>query len=155
MKRTYSHLAIEHLSSLAGDIIALLPTHPPYAVVVLDGAMGAGKTTLTRIVMETLGVIEIVNSPTFAIVNEYDSRIGKIFHFDFYRIEDTQELEEMGFEEIWGKQGNCFVEWFEKVENFYSIPYPIIRLRIETEDPDHRRIELTVPERMGEISQGL
>ena len=82
------------------------------------GGMGAGKTTFIRAICEELGVTESVNSPTFAIVNEYTDRNGEsIFHFDFYRIEKEEEAYDFGYEDYFFSGNLCFVEWPEKIEN--------------------------------------
>ena len=82
------------------------------------GDMGAGKTTFIRAICKELGVTESVNSPTFAIVNEYTDREGKpIYHFDFYRIEKEEEAFDFGYEDYFFSGNLCFVEWPEKIEN--------------------------------------
>ena len=80
------------------------------------GSMGAGKTTFIRAICEELGVKESVNSPTFAIVNEYKSGNGKpIYHFDFYRINKEEEALDFGYEDYFFSGNLCLVEWPEKI----------------------------------------
>ena len=75
------------------------------------GKMGAGKTTFVKSLCEELGVEDAVNSPTFAIVNEYESREGDtIYHFDFYRIKSIEEVYNMGYEEYLYSDAYCFLE---------------------------------------------
>ena len=82
------------------------------------GTMGAGKTTFIRAVCEELGVEESVNSPTFAIVNEYRGKTGEpIYHFDFYRINKEEEAYDFGYEDYFYSGHVCFVEWPEKIKN--------------------------------------
>lgn len=82
------------------------------------GAMGAGKTTFIRAVCEELGVKESINSPTFAIINEYkDGKGAPIFHFDFYRINKEEEAYDFGYEDYFYSGNLCFVEWPEKITN--------------------------------------
>lgn len=82
----------------------------------LYGPMGVGKTTFVKAVGECLGVEDDVNSPTFAIVNEYVARTGEsVYHFDFYRVNDISEALDFGYEEYFYGGGRCFVEWPEKV----------------------------------------
>ena len=80
------------------------------------GEMGAGKTTFIRSICEVLGVEDIVNSPTFSIVNEYSTGASPVYHFDFYRIKSAQEAWDMGHEEYFYSGGYCLIEWPEKIE---------------------------------------
>lgn len=105
------------------------------------GGMGAGKTTFIRAICEELGVTESVNSPTFAIVNEYTDRNGEsIFHFDFYRIEKEEEAYDFGYEDYFFSGNLCFVEWPEKIENL--IPYNSVLVYINEEEDGARSISL-------------
>ena len=83
------------------------------------GKMGVGKTTFIKAVCEVLGVADVINSPTFAIVNEYrsDTTAELIYHFDFYRINNIQEAYNMGAEDYFASGALCFVEWPEKIED--------------------------------------
>ena len=88
----------------------------PFPVVFLSGEMGAGKTTFTRVLVNLFTNAEYVNSPTFNLYNEYADTNIHIFHFDLYRLAHPQELDQLGFEEIWGKQGIRIIEWWQKRE---------------------------------------
>ena len=92
--------------------------------------MGAGKTTFTRAVCRQLGVTEDeVTSPTFAIVNEYQSASGPVYHFDFYRVKNLSEAVDMGCEEYFYSGRPCFVEWPELIEPL--LPEDTVRVTIE------------------------
>ena len=105
------------------------------------GDMGAGKTTFIRAICKELGVTESVNSPTFAIVNEYTDREGKpIYHFDFYRIEKEEEAFDFGYEDYFFSGNLCFVEWPEKIENL--IPNEGISVYIQEEENGDRSVTL-------------
>ncbi|MFZ4455627.1 MAG: tRNA (adenosine(37)-N6)-threonylcarbamoyltransferase complex ATPase subunit type 1 TsaE [Bacteroidales bacterium] len=80
------------------------------------GEMGAGKTTFIKAICEELGVEDVINSPTFAIVNEYRSNSGElIYHFDFYRINKIEEAYDFGYEDYFYSGAICFIEWPEKI----------------------------------------
>lgn len=87
----------------AGDVVALI------------GELGSGKTRFIKGICSGLGVTEHVSSPSFTIVNEYISNIGKIFHFDFYRIASISELKEIGFDDYIYNGGICVIEWADRV----------------------------------------
>ena len=94
------------------------------------GDMGAGKTTFIKAVCKQLGVTDVVNSPTFAIVNEYPlPQNGKyIYHFDFYRIKKESEIYDLGYEDYFYSDNICFLEWPELVEDI--LPPETVRIRI-------------------------
>ncbi|TVZ27802.1 tRNA threonylcarbamoyladenosine biosynthesis protein TsaE [Gillisia sp. Hel_I_86] len=80
------------------------------------GDMGAGKTTLIKALVKALGAPDLASSPTFSLVNEYQTDQGKIFHFDFYRIEDEMEALDMGIEDYLNLDTWKFIEWPQKIE---------------------------------------
>ena len=102
------------------------------------GKMGAGKTTFIKAVCEELGVTDVVNSPTFSIVNEYrsDTTGELIYHFDFYRIQRLEEVYDMGYEDYFYSGALCFIEWPELVEEL--LPGDAVKVQIE-EQPDGSR----------------
>lgn len=105
------------------------------------GKMGAGKTTFIKAICEALGVEDVVTSPTFAIVNEYKTPQGAIFHFDFYRIKNLREAYDIGCEEYFYSGCPCFIEWPELVEEL--LPEDIVKVNIEVLDDDSRLITLS------------
>ena len=103
------------------------------------GKMGAGKTTFIKTVCEELGVKDVINSPTFAIVNEYvDGQGEPIYHFDFYRIKKEQEVLDLGYEDYVYSGYVCFMEWPELIENL--LPDDTVRVVIEEEMDGSRKI---------------
>jgi tRNA threonylcarbamoyladenosine biosynthesis protein TsaE len=100
------------------------------------GDMGAGKTTLIKLLCECLGVHEPVTSPTFSIVNEYEREGARIFHFDFYRLKNQTEALDMGYEEYFYSGNYCFIEWPEKIADL--LPPHYIRVSIQVSDSDER-----------------
>ncbi len=101
------------------------------------GKMGAGKTTFIKAICEELGVEDVITSPTFAIINEYESPETTIYHFDFYRIKKLEEVYDMGYEDYFYSGGLCFIEWPELIEEL--LPEDAIRITIE-EQADGSRI---------------
>ncbi|MCX6292565.1 MAG: tRNA (adenosine(37)-N6)-threonylcarbamoyltransferase complex ATPase subunit type 1 TsaE [Bacteroidetes bacterium] len=101
-------------------------------VIAFFGAMGAGKTTFIKAICRELEVQDAVTSPTFALVNEYQSAAGEpVFHFDFYRIKNENEASDIGCEEYFSSGHICLVEWPEKILNL--LPQEIVRVTIEVE----------------------
>ena len=95
------------------------------------GKMGSGKTTFIKSLCEELGVTDAINSPTFAIVNEYEDRDGNtIYHFDFYRIKSLAEVYNMGYEEYFYSGDLCLVEWPEKIEPLLPEDTMVIKIEI-------------------------
>ena len=114
------------------------------------GKMGAGKTTFIKAVCEELGVTDVITSPTFAIVNEYEVSsqntsltshpsplTSQIYHFDFYRIKRIEEVYDMGYEDYFYSGALCFIEWPELIEEL--LPDDAVRVNI-VEQPDGSRL---------------
>ena len=109
---------------------ALLKTYPQSHVFALYGEMGAGKTTFIKVLCRELGVDDIVQSPTFAIINEYKTRSGdSIFHFDFYRIRKPEEALDIGYEDYFYSGSYCFIEWPELIESL--LPADAVRVTLK------------------------
>lgn len=100
--------------------------------------MGAGKTTLISALCKILGVQDRVNSPTFAIMNEYQGHGKVIYHMDWYRLENEEEARRAGVEMAIADSDYCFIEWPEKAINL--IPAAALHIEIEILGPEHRRI---------------
>lgn len=100
--------------------------------------MGAGKTTLISALCKILGVQDRVNSPTFAIMNEYQGHGKVIYHMDWYRLENEEEARRAGVEMAIADSDYCFIEWPEKAINL--IPADALHIEIEILGPEHRRI---------------
>lgn len=111
-----------------------------HAVIAFYGAMGVGKTTFIKALCEELGVEDVINSPTFAIINEYRSRTtgGRIFHFDFYRIEQFAEAQDIGTEDYLNSGALCLIEWPEIIESI--LPDDTIRVTITEEEDGLRTV---------------
>lgn len=103
------------------------------------GEMGAGKTTFIKSICEFLQVEGVVNSPTFSIINQYETLKGDIvFHFDFYRLESNQEALDIGIFDYWDSGNLCLMEWPEKVEKL--LPEDCVYLEIKEDELSGDRI---------------
>lgn len=121
--------------------LELLKANEPHRVFAFDGAMGAGKTTFIKKLVEQMGSVDIVNSPTFAIVNVYDVEHpykGEVYHFDCYRLKDIREAMDFGAEEYLYSGNYCFIEWPEKIEAL--LPEDTVWVKIEPQENGERRL---------------
>lgn len=128
------------LGTLAGAAKELLDYAGDKRVFLFYGEMGAGKTTLIKAICNELGVIENTSSPTFSIVNEYDSAQGVIYHFDFYRIREEIEAFDMGYEEYFYSGNYCFVEWPDKIASLLPDDKQTIVIHLQVCDVDSRQL---------------
>lgn len=120
----------------------ILELYPDQRIFVMDGEMGAGKTTFSTEFAKALGTIDHPSSPTFAIANVYLRDNGEeIYHFDFYRLEHFEEALDIGVEEYFESGKYCFIEWPDIIEQL--LPDSYLRLKIKHADhPDERIIEI-------------
>lgn len=131
--------SLDTIREAAREFISRMDDRTVFA---FHGEMGAGKTTFIKAICEELGVEDVINSPTFAIINEYrSSTTGElIYHFDFYRINKLSEAEDIGTEDYFYSGALCFIEWPEKIEDL--LPGDVVDVTI-AENPDGTR-ELTI-----------
>jgi len=93
--------------------------------------MGSGKTTLIKELCLQIGVISAMSSPTFSLINEYETNSGEVvYHFDFYRLEDEQEAFDYGYEDYFFSGNYCFIEWPEKIPNLIPDNYLLIEIEM-------------------------
>ncbi|ENA1795288.1 tRNA (adenosine(37)-N6)-threonylcarbamoyltransferase complex ATPase subunit type 1 TsaE [Flavobacterium psychrophilum] len=103
----------------------------PEKVILFNGEMGAGKTTLIKVLCKQLGVKSPTNSPTFSLVNEYKSDNNKlIYHFDLYRLKNQNEALDMGIDEYLYSENWCFIEWSEKISDLIPEKHSIITISV-------------------------
>ena len=124
---------IDTIRESAREFIQNIGEHKVFA---FYGKMGAGKTTFVKAICEELGVEDVITSPTFAIVNEYEAHDQSIFHFDFYRIKRLEEVYDMGYEDYFYSGALCFIEWPELIEDL--LPEDAVKVTI-TENIDGTR----------------
>ena len=132
-------IRIENLEQLPQAVTQFIEAMDDRTVYAFRGEMGAGKTTFITELCRQLGVDDVANSPTFAIVNEYrsDTTAELIYHFDFYRIKRLEEVYDMGYEDYLYSGALCFIEWPELIEEL--LPEDAVRVTIE-EQPDGTRL---------------
>lgn len=116
-----------------------------YKIWLFEGEMGAGKTTLIKAVCEAIGVEDLVSSPTFSLVNEYEAGEEIIYHFDFYRIKNEEEAMDIGVEEYFYSGNYCFLEWPSKIISL--VPEKFLRIFITVNEDDTRTIQLVKHEK--------
>lgn len=135
MKHTIQIPTLEQLPEAAKQFVSMMGDANVFA---FYGAMGAGKTTFISALCEALGISDVVNSPTFSIVNEYrsDTTGELVYHFDFYRIQKIDEVYDMGYEDYFYSGALCLIEWPELIEDL--LPEDAVRVSIE-EQPDGSR----------------
>jgi tRNA threonylcarbamoyladenosine biosynthesis protein TsaE len=136
----FRSVAVADLEQVAQAIIGQLKT---VRIWLFRGEMGSGKTTLIKEVCKALGISSGMSSPTFSIVNEYESGDGKlVYHFDFYRIKNEAEAIDIGVEEYFYSGHPCFIEWPDKIPSL--IPFPNAEVTIDIETNTQRIIALAV-----------
>jgi tRNA threonylcarbamoyladenosine biosynthesis protein TsaE len=113
------------------SIAKLLLSKAKSKTLLFYGEMGAGKTTLIKALIKALGSADVVSSPTFSLVNEYHTDQGKIYHFDFYRIEEETEVLDMGFEDYLDSDSWKLIEWPQKIENLLEADMQKVEVFIE------------------------
>lgn len=134
MDKNYS---LNELPSIAKEVIA----SAEHKILLLYGEMGVGKTTLIKEICKELGIDDVTHSPTFSLVNEYQTNTGEtVYHFDFYRIEDEEEAYDMGAEDYLYSNNWCLVEWPENVKNL--LPLESVEIHISLLENGQRNIQL-------------
>jgi tRNA threonylcarbamoyladenosine biosynthesis protein TsaE len=129
---------ISSLSELNKVAEKFIEAHPADRLFAFYGKMGSGKTTFIKALCEKLQVVDYVTSPTFALINVYETELSReIYHFDFYRIKGLEELFDLGYEEYFFSDKYCFVEWPELIEPL--LPPNTVKVTI-TEIENGRRI---------------
>ena len=111
-------------------------------LILLDGKLGTGKTTFTQGLAQGMGITENINSPTFTLLKEYPGQLRPglpprrrpaLYHFDLYRLDNTEEIVDLGFEDYFFSDGVCVVEWAEKAGSYWPVGHLNIRMKMVTE----------------------
>lgn len=134
-------LKIESLDKINETAVEFIRAMGDNTVFAFVGGMGAGKTTFIKAICENLGVEDVINSPTFSIVNEYRSESGElIYHFDFYRINKIEEVYDFGYEDYFYSGSLCFIEWPELIEPI--LPKDTVIVHITVNDDGSRSVKI-------------
>ena len=139
MNITFEIPSLEKINEVAREFVRNMGDATVFA---FYGKMGAGKTTFIKALCEELGISEGVNSPTFAIVNEYrsDTTGELVYHFDFYRINKIDEVYDLGYEDYFYSGALCFIEWPEKIEEL--LPGDVVEVSIVENIDGTRTVEV-------------
>jgi tRNA threonylcarbamoyladenosine biosynthesis protein TsaE len=130
--------SLDELGSAAKSFISLVKGYRFFA---FYGPMGSGKTTLIKALCKELGAVDLVTSPTFALVNEYRTKSGEmLYHLDLYRINSVEELFDLGYEEYFYSNSIIFIEWPEKAE--VLLPESTIRVTLEETSANSRLVRI-------------
>lgn len=135
---------IYNLSDIQNISIDLLNQFKSKKVWCFEGEMGAGKTTLVMDLLKKIGIEHPEGSPTYSLVNEYDSPlVGKVYHYDLFRLNSEEEALDFGIEEVlYGNAGLVFIEWPKKIENL--LPNETIWLYLSIQQDNSRRLSVEV-----------
>ncbi|MBE2247416.1 MAG: tRNA (adenosine(37)-N6)-threonylcarbamoyltransferase complex ATPase subunit type 1 TsaE [Candidatus Competibacteraceae bacterium] len=128
---------IQELGTIARIILQEMQRFP---LVLVQGGMGVGKTTLIAQVLKEMGCKDAVSSPTYSIVAEYHTEAGRVYHMDWYRIEHSSELDEIGIDEYLHASSPCLIEWPERDMPRLS-GMPVLSVKIE-QNEEIRRVEI-------------
>ena len=129
--------SLEEIDRVAKEVVEAV-TSP---ILLFEGEMGAGKTTLIKAIGRYLGVIDTISSPTFSLINEYKTQDGQtIYHFDCYRISSEEEAMDFGAEEYLDSGNTCFIEWAKNISSL--LPNTTQRVQITKIDEETRQLKI-------------
>ncbi|GAA5021545.1 hypothetical protein GCM10011506_02620 [Marivirga lumbricoides] len=144
----FEEVGLPHLSNVVADVFNF---GKEYKIWLFEAEMGAGKTTFIKRLCEYLEVEDHISSPTFALVNEYNSpRTGNIYHFDFYRIEDELEAFDIGAEEYFYSGNLCLIEWPEMIPSL--LPDTFLKINIFSQESANDRMIKVEKHGKGDLS---
>lgn len=141
MKKELTILSVEALEAAANDLLQFCKSEKKFA---FYGEIGAGKTTFIKQICKELGVVDTVSSPTYALVNEYQSQSGPVYHLDLYRLNSAQEAIDIDVAGYLDDEAYCFVEWPDIAE--FLLPENTVRVSMEIINNDHRKVTIERPQ---------
>ncbi|MHC5202322.1 tRNA (adenosine(37)-N6)-threonylcarbamoyltransferase complex ATPase subunit type 1 TsaE [Myroides sp. LJL119] len=126
--------SLDQIQQVAQEVLK----NAEHKIILFQAPMGSGKTTLIKQLAKELNIIDLTSSPTFSIVNQYQSKDNKntVYHFDLYRIEDEEQAYDMGMEEYLDSGDYCFIEWPENTPNIIPLEHTLVQIEIL---PDSKR----------------
>ena len=131
------NLILRNISDLEAAAPKIIGAAASSRIIAFYGQMGAGKTTIIKVLCAYLGASDLVSSPTFTLINEYLTKQGEsIYHIDFYRIKKAEEIFDFGIEEYFSSGSRCFLEWPEMVEDY--LPANVFRVKITIGENEER-----------------
>ncbi|MBM9499624.1 tRNA (adenosine(37)-N6)-threonylcarbamoyltransferase complex ATPase subunit type 1 TsaE [Leptospira sp. 201903071] len=145
MELEFQNLKLEQLDKPAHFLATLIETsleQSLFPVLLFTGTMGAGKTTFTSKLVKKISPSANVNSPTYTLINQYpiSGREDFFYHFDLHRLKSSQDLEDLGFEEIWGKTGVSIIEWWQIAKEDIRNLHLKIEVDFQIVSEDERKI---------------
>ena len=124
-------MEIEFSLNQINEVVNKVIAQNPKKIILFNGEMGVGKTTIIKQLCKNLGVLEATSSPTFSLVNEYQTSNNQlIYHFDVYRLKSQTEALDMGIDEYLYSGNWCFIEWSEKILNLIPNEHSIINIEL-------------------------
>lgn len=127
---------LQDLPLVAENLLTVVPDK----ILLFYGEMGVGKTTLIKEIAKQLGVKGVINSPTFALVNEYEIKNDKIYHFDFYRINKEEEAMDIGIEDYFFSNHWCFIEWPQNISSL--LPTKSVKIELTKNKNESRTLNI-------------
>lgn len=135
----FKHISLDQLEQTAQQLVAGITKQNLWC---FEGEMGAGKTTFIKSICKVLGVTDEITSPTFSLVNEYQTASGKtVYHFDFYRIRSVEEVYDIGYEDYFDSGNICLIEWPSNIESILE-GEDVAWIHLLKENESHRNIEV-------------
>lgn len=132
---------INHLSEIESVAHEIISTSKEKKIICFEGNLGAGKTTIIQALCTELGVEGEMSSPTYSIVNEYETKAGdKIYHMDLYRLKTLEEVLDAGIEDYFYEKNYCFIEWPEVAKQI--LPEKIVQIQVEKISENKRKLSI-------------
>ena len=140
MERQFNAKTPEEFRAAGEYIVSLMDR---YTVFTLEGNLGAGKTTLVQEICRQLDCVDVVSSPSFSLINPYETRVGMIYHMDMYRILKPEEAVDFGIEEYLWNDLFCFIEWPGVIENL--LPEEFVSISLDILPDTSRQLTIRTP----------